>query len=90
MLFVKLVWRRKNMFDWFSLGKRRSKFGRFLDKNEITQQEVAERSGVSRGTISRISQDDLNVPKLQNAKRIIKAIKDLTGKDVDYDDFWSM
>jgi putative transcriptional regulator len=78
------------LFSWLGLGKRRSKFGRFLDKNEITQQEVVEKSGVSRGTISRICQDDLNVPKLQNAKKIIKAIKQLTGKDVDYDDFWSM
>lgn len=78
------------MFDWFSLGKRRSKFGRFLDKHEITQQEVVEKSGVSRGTISRLCQDDLNVPKLKNANRIIKAIRDLTGKNVNHDDFWSM
>jgi transcriptional regulator with XRE-family HTH domain len=78
------------MFDWFSLGKRRSKFGKFLDKNEISQQEIVEKSGVSRGTISRICQDNLNVPKLKNAQRIIKAVREITGKNVDYDDFWSM
>jgi putative transcriptional regulator len=78
------------VFNWFLLGKRRSKFGKFLDRNGITQQEVVEKSGVSRGTISRVCQDDLNVPKLNNAKRIVKAIKELTGKNVDYDDFWNM
>jgi putative transcriptional regulator len=79
------------VFDWFSLGKkRRSKFGRFLDRNEISQQEVVEKSGVSRGTISRLCQDDLNVPKLQNANRILKALRELTGQNVNHDDFWSM
>jgi transcriptional regulator with XRE-family HTH domain len=80
----------RKVFSWFGLGKGRSRFGRFLDKNDITQQEVVDKSGVSRGTISRICQDDLNVPKLQNAKKILKAIKDITGKDMDYDDFWTM
>ncbi|MDF2791843.1 MAG: family transcriptional regulator [Neobacillus sp.] len=78
------------MFDWFSLGKRRSKFGKFLDNNEISQQEIVEKSGVSRGTISRICQDNLNVPKLKNAQRIIKAVREISGKNVDYDDFWTM
>lgn len=89
MLLLKIIG-GSIVFDWFSLGKRRSKFGRFLDNNEISQQEVVEKSGVSRGTISRICQDDLNVPKLINAKKIIKAVRELTGKNVDYDDFWSM
>ncbi|WP_051102709.1 helix-turn-helix transcriptional regulator [Parafrankia elaeagni] len=78
------------MFDWFSLGKRRSKFGRFLDKHELTQQQVVEKSGVSRGTISRICQADNLAPTMKNARKIIQAVRDLTGKNVDYDDFWSM
>ena len=78
------------MFDWFSLGKRRSKFGRFLDKNKLTQQQVVERSGVSRGTISRICQADNTAPTMKNASKIIRAVRELTGKNVDYDDFWSM
>lgn len=77
--------------DWFSLGKRRSRFGKFLDKNGISQQEVANKSGVSRGTISRMCQPEHEEgPTMKNARKIIKALKDLTGKDVDYDDFWSM
>lgn len=77
--------------DWFSLGKRRSKFGKFLDQNGISQQEVVKKSGVSRGTISRMCQPEHEEgPTMKNARKIIKALRDLTGKDVDYDDFWSM
>ena len=78
------------MFDWFSLGKKRSKLGRFLDKHELTQQDVAEKSGVSRGTISRLCQNDAFQPNMRNAQKIIKAIKELTNKNVDHNDFWSM
>jgi putative transcriptional regulator len=78
------------MFDWISLGKKRSKLGKFLDKNELTQQDVVEKSGVSRGTISRLCQSDAFQPNMKNAQKIIKALKELTKKDVDYDDFWSM
>jgi putative transcriptional regulator len=77
--------------DWSFLGKKRSKFGRFLDKNDLTQQEVVNKSGVSRGTISRLCQaDKSDGPTMKNASKIIKALRELTGKNVDYDDFWSM
>lgn len=75
--------------DWFSLGKRRSKFGKFLDQNGISQQEVVKKSGVSRGTISRMCQPEHKEgPTMKNARKIIKTLRDLTGKDIDYDDFW--
>jgi putative transcriptional regulator len=76
--------------DWFSLGKKRSKFGKFLDNNGISQQEVVKKSGVSKGTISRICQVHNDGPTLKNAQKVIKALRELTGKNVDYDDFWSM
>ncbi|RDU35488.1 transcriptional regulator [Neobacillus piezotolerans] len=77
--------------DWSFLGKKRSKFGRFLDKNELTQQEVVKRSGVSRGTISRLCQPESeDGPTMKNASKIIRALRDLTGKDVHFEDFWRM
>ena len=77
--------------DWFSLGKRRSRFGKFLDKHGISQQEVVKKSGVSRGTISRMCQPEHEEgPTMKNAKKVIKALREITGKDIDYDDFWSM
>ncbi|MEK5176931.1 helix-turn-helix transcriptional regulator [Heyndrickxia sp. FSL W8-0496] len=79
------------MVNWFGLGKRRSKFGSFLDEHDLTQQDVVKESGVSKGTISRLCQTEHeDGPTLKNAKKIIKALRKLTGKDVDYDDFWSM
>lgn len=74
----------------FGLGKGRSKFGKFLDKNKISQQDVVKKSGVSRGTISRIAQDDIFEPKIKNAKKIIKALREISDKKIDYDDFWDM
>lgn len=77
--------------NWFNLGKRnRSRLARFLDKHDITQQELARKSGVSKSTVSRVCQDDAFAPNFKNAQKIVKAIRELTKKDVDYDDFWSM
>jgi putative transcriptional regulator len=76
--------------NWFNLGKTsRSKIARFLDKKNITQQELAKKSGVSKSTISRICQGDNFSPTMKNAQKIIKALKK-DGHNVDYDDFWSM
>ncbi|HER2169483.1 TPA: helix-turn-helix transcriptional regulator, partial [Streptococcus pyogenes] len=70
----------------FGLGKKRSKFGRFLDQNAITQQEISKVSGVNRNSISRITQSDENKPSMKNASKLIKALKK-AGYNVDYDDF---
>ena len=59
----------------------------FSGENKITQQELAERSGVSKSTISRVCQGDKFSPTMKNAQKIIKALKKLTNKDVHYDDF---
>ncbi|EFZ1984541.1 helix-turn-helix transcriptional regulator, partial [Shigella flexneri] len=59
----------------FGLGKKRSKFGRFLDQNAITQQEISKVSGVNRNSISRITQSDENKPSMKNASKLIKALK---------------
>ena len=79
------------MVNWFRLGKKRSRFGDFLDENDLTQQDVVKESGVSRGTISRLCKpENEDGPTMKNAKKIIKALRKLTNKEVDYDDFWSM
>lgn len=73
----------------FGLGKKRSKFGKFLDKNGIIQEELSKASGVNRNTISRAAQDDDHRPNFKNAVKLIKALKK-SGYDIDYEDFWSM
>ena len=76
--------------NWLNLGKgRRSKIARFLDKNGVTQQELAEKSGVSKSTISRICQGDAFAPTMKNAQKIVRALKKITKKDdIHYDEFW--
>jgi len=71
----------------FGLGKKRSKFGKFLDKNGITQQELAKESGVNRNSISRVANDDDQELSFKNAKKVIKTLRK-EGYSVDYDDFW--
>ncbi|OIJ09428.1 transcriptional regulator [Anaerobacillus arseniciselenatis] len=70
----------------FGLGKKRSKFGKFLDKNSITQIEIAKESGVNRNTISRLAKSEEYSCSMKNWKKIIKTLRK-AGYDVDYEDF---
>lgn len=74
----------------FGLGKPRSKFGKFLDNNGIQQQDLVRESKVNKTTISRLCQGDAFTPSAKNANKIIKTLRNLTGKNVEYDDFWSI
>jgi len=73
----------------FGLGKPRSRFGKWLDRNGITQEELSRESGVNKSTISRICSGDAFKPSIRSAAKIIKALRN-RGKDVTMDDFWSM
>lgn len=74
----------------FGLGKPRSKFGRFLDKHKIRQQDLVKESKVNKTTISRLCQGDTFKPSLTNGNKIIKALRKMTGKNVNIDDFWDI
>jgi predicted transcriptional regulator len=74
----------------FGLGKPRSKLGKFMDDNRITQDELAKKSGVSRPTVTRLCAGDAFGVQSKTANKLIKALRELTGKHVGYDDFWSM
>lgn len=77
-------------FSFFSpLGKKRSKFGSFLDKNSITQQEIAKESHVSKSTISRLCESGDNKPNMRNGGKIIKTLRK-NGFNVDFEDFWDL
>lgn len=75
--------------NWFGLGKKRSRFGKWLDRHGVAQKEVEKGTGLSRGTISRLCADDENKPTMKNAAKILRFLKKL-DQNVDYDDFWSM
>lgn len=71
----------------FGLGKPSSKFGKFLRRNNITQTDLKEWSGVNQNTLSRISRSNKHKPSMSNGQKIIKALKK-KGYRVDFDDFW--
>ncbi|MBM7592230.1 helix-turn-helix transcriptional regulator [Brevibacillus fulvus] len=71
------------------LGKPRSKFGRWLDSERISQEELVRISGVNKSTISRLCSGDAFKPSMKSALKIISALRRV-GKNVDYEDFWSI
>lgn len=76
------------MFSFFGLGKQRTKFGRWMDRNEITQIDLEELSGLSRRTISRLCNDEEYKPKFSTVSQIKKALKKI-GESVP-DDYFGM
>ncbi|MEH6943667.1 helix-turn-helix domain-containing protein [Bacillus sp. JJ722] len=76
------------MFSLFGLGKKRTKFGRWIDRKEISQFEVEQLSGLSRRTISRLCNDCDYVPKYETVSKIKKALKEI-GESVP-DDYFGM
>lgn len=77
------------MFSFLGLGKNRTKFGNWLDKEGITQIKIEELSGLSRRTISRLCNDKEYRPKFETVSKIKKALKAL-GHNTDRDDFFDI
>ncbi|MBO1582989.1 helix-turn-helix transcriptional regulator [Bacillus sp. XF8] len=71
----------------FGLGKKRSRFGRWLDKQGITQGELEKAAKLSRGTISKVCNDKTYIPKFSTITQITRGLKKL-GKNIKEDDFW--
>ncbi|MGG3694313.1 helix-turn-helix domain-containing protein [Heyndrickxia ginsengihumi] len=76
------------MFSFFGLGKDRTKFGRWLDREGITQLEIERRAKLGRATISRLCNDHEYRPKFSTVQKIRKALREL-GRDVP-DDYFNM
>lgn len=68
--------------------KKRSRLGKFLDREGYTQEELVKASKVSRNTVSRICSDPEYTPNGSTIKRIMKAIRELdpTAKTDDFFD----
>lgn len=73
----------------FGLGKKRSRLGKWLDKNGYTQEDLVNESGVSRNTISKACSDPTYIPSGRVIKKILKAIRKV-DPDVTIDDFWKV
>jgi transcriptional regulator with XRE-family HTH domain len=71
-----------------TVGKQRTKFGKWLDREEITQIKLEEKSELSRRTISRLCNDKEYRPKYVTVTKIKKALSKF-GKEVP-DDYFGM
>ena len=71
------------------LGKRRSAFGAFLDRHRIKQEDIANRTGLSRDTVSDVCGDPNYKPRRSTITLLLMAAKQLTGEDVKKSDFWA-
>lgn len=72
----------------FGLGKRRTRFGDFLDRHGVLQERISEESGLTRNTISRACNDLEYVPKKAVQKLLLDALRKLSGRNVSGKDFW--
>ena len=72
----------------FGLGKKRSAFGKFIDKHGISQDEICKKSGLNKDTVSKACSED--EPKLRGItkKALVNAANKATEKKLSVDDFW--
>lgn len=76
------------MQERYGLGKKRSKLGKFLDKNNITQELIGNSSRISRHAISLLCNSRTNINPTENTQvKIIGTLRRL-GYDVSFTDFW--
>lgn len=69
--------------------QKRTKLGKWLDRNGIEQKELEAAAKVSRSTITRLCNDKNHVPTLTIIQKIMKAIKRFDSK-VNAHNFWDM
>ncbi|AYA77323.1 transcriptional regulator [Bacillus sp. Y1] len=75
--------------DWFNLGKKRSKFGKFIDKEGISQTELRKKTKLGHGTVTSLCNDKDYVPKISTWVKVQRALKSM-GYDVDRKDYFDM
>lgn len=72
---------------FFNVGKPRSKFGKWLDKNGIKQEDIRRKTKLSNGTLTNLCNDRDYVPKISTWVKVERALKSM-GYDIDRDRFF--
>ena len=70
------------------LGKKRSKYGAFLDQNRIKQEDVVKLSKLSRETVSKACNENKPPARTITRNALLDALFKLSGKKMSQDDFW--
>lgn len=73
----------------FGLGKKRSKLGKWIDRNGLSQEDLIKASKVSRNTISKLCSDSDYMPTGATMKKILRAIRKI-DPNAKSTDFWDM
>ncbi|OBZ13325.1 hypothetical protein A7975_10735 [Bacillus sp. FJAT-26390] len=71
----------------FGLGKQRTKLGRYIDKNGITQGWLESKTGLNKNSVSKLCGDDSYEPRPSTVQKVISSLRK-HGHDVRADDFW--
>jgi hypothetical protein len=71
------------------IGKKRSKYGEFIDKHGIHQEKVREVTKLNKDTLTRVCSTE-QYPSGATMRKLLDAARKLTGKDVKADDFWTL
>jgi transcriptional regulator with XRE-family HTH domain len=72
-----------------NLGKKRSKFGKWLDRNGYNQEDLVSEAKVSRNTVSKLCNDPDYIPGPSVMKKVLKAIRKV-DPGVKMDDFFDV
>ncbi|RUT48582.1 transcriptional regulator [Paenibacillus anaericanus] len=71
------------------LGKRRTKLGKYLDRQGISQEWIIKNTGISRDGISDLCDEEKGVkPRVGTKQKIISSLRK-HGYDVRAGDFWT-
>ncbi|WDL97784.1 helix-turn-helix domain-containing protein [Alicyclobacillus sp. ALC3] len=67
---------------WFGLGRPRTKFGKWMEDEGITQAELAQKSGVSQSVISELAHDAKAKPSWRTKKRLRDTLEEYGAEDM--------
>ncbi|RVT56447.1 helix-turn-helix domain-containing protein [Niallia taxi] len=74
----------------FGIGKKRSKLGKWLDKRGITQTWLANKSGLNKNTINKLTSGDSSAaPNVATIRKILNALREVDPR-VKSDDFFDL
>jgi hypothetical protein len=73
--------------DLFGLGKKRTKFGKWIDNEGIKQIELEKAANLGRATVSNMCNDKDYRPKFSTFVKLQRGLKKM-GYNIEYHDFW--